>query len=64
MAPVYKQGKGWLIAKRPGVNKFLSELFKYYEIVIFTNSPRGSAEEVIMSLDKGQCVMWSLFREV
>ncbi len=64
MAPVYKRGKGWRIAKRPGVNEFLRELSMYYEIVIFTSSMPGIAEQVITSLDKDQCVMWRLYREV
>jgi len=54
---------GWRFAKRPGVDKFLTEMAQYYEIVIYSPSIDGIAHEVIDKLDKNGCVMHRLFRE-
>ncbi|KAL3795192.1 hypothetical protein ACHAWO_005364 [Cyclotella atomus] len=54
---------GWRYAKRPGVDKFLSTLAQYYEIVIFTPSPDGLAGPVLDSLDSKGYVMHRLHRE-
>lgn len=54
---------GWRFAKRPGVDKFLSTLAQYYEIVIFTPSPEGLAIPVLDSLDSKGYVMHRLHRE-
>lgn len=54
---------GWRHAKRPGVDKFLSLMAQYYEIVLWTPSPDGLAAEVIMSLDPKGYAMHRLFRD-
>ena len=54
---------GWRYAKRPGVDKFLTEMAQYYEIVIYSPSIDGLAEEVVNKLDKNGCVMHRLYRE-
>jgi len=54
---------GWRHAKRPGVDKFLSTLAQYYEIVLMSPSLAGVAEPVVMGLDPQQCIMHHLFRE-
>ncbi|KAI8823594.1 NLI interacting factor-like phosphatase-domain-containing protein [Fimicolochytrium jonesii] len=42
---------GWRVATRPGVKQFLANLSRYYEVVIFTNSPGYLAEPVCQALD-------------
>lgn len=36
----------WRVAKRPGLDAFLKEMCLLYEIVVFTDSMGGLAEEV------------------
>jgi import inner membrane translocase subunit TIM50 len=54
---------GWRHAKRPGVDKFLSLMAQYYEIVLWTPSPDGLAGPVVESLDPKGYVMHRLFRD-
>jgi len=54
---------GWRYAKRPGVDRFLFDLCRYYEIVIFSPSMAGIAEEVITALDPENYVMHRLYRD-
>mmetsp|Transcript_35759 Transcript_35759/g.82810 ORF Transcript_35759/g.82810 Transcript_35759/m.82810 type:complete len:432 (+) Transcript_35759:1-1296(+) len=54
---------GWRHAKRPGVDKFLTEMSNYYEIVLFSPNIAGNAEPIMLMLDKNQRVMHRLFRE-
>jgi len=54
---------GWRFAKRPGVDKFLTEMAQYYEIVIYSPSMDHLAEDVINKLDKNGCVMHRLYRD-
>jgi len=49
--------------QRPGVDNFLKELSQYYEIVLFSPSLPGVADEVVNSLDKSGCIMHRLYRE-
>ena len=43
---------GWRHAKRPGVDKFLLEMSRYYEIVFFSPNIAGNAEPIMNLLDK------------
>jgi len=54
---------GWRHAKRPGVDKFLKELSRYFELVLFSSNPANAADQVVHALDKDQMVMHRLFRE-
>ena len=45
----------WRVAKRPGLDAFLKEMAQLYEVVIFTDSMGGLADEVRES-DKGRGV--------
>lgn len=54
---------GWRFAKRPGVDKFLTEMAQYYEIVIYSPSMDHLAEDVVNKLDKNGCVMHRLYRD-
>lgn len=51
------------VLKRPGVDEFLIECGKYFEVVIFTASLRNYADTVINVLDKEKVVEQRLFRE-
>ncbi|KAG5518057.1 hypothetical protein PMAC_003243 [Pneumocystis sp. 'macacae'] len=55
---------GWRIAKRPGLDYFLSYLSQYYEIVIFTAQYAATAIPIIQKLDPYRSSLSaSLFRE-
>ena len=54
---------GWRHAKRPGVDKFLTELAQYYEIVLYSPSIDGVADPVVTSLDKRGSIMHRLYRD-
>jgi mitochondrial import inner membrane translocase subunit TIM50 len=54
---------GWRHAKRPGVDKFLTDLAQYYEIVLYSPSIDGLADPVVTSLDKSGCIMHRLYRD-
>ncbi|KAK4187938.1 mitochondrial import inner membrane translocase [Podospora australis] len=54
---------GWRVAKRPGVDYFLHYLSQYYELVLFTTVPFGTAEGLVRKLDPYRFIMWPLFRE-
>eukprot|EP00918_Siedleckia_nematoides_P086138 GHVU01189636.1.p1 GENE.GHVU01189636.1~~GHVU01189636.1.p1 ORF type:complete len:304 (-),score=47.96 GHVU01189636.1:165-1001(-) len=55
---------GWRVRKRPGADKFFSELLYYYEIVVWSDDPYPVAEEVcskwgvpvVGALHRDQCV--------
>jgi import inner membrane translocase subunit TIM50 len=73
----WDQKFGWRHAKRPGADEFLEKLSclsfdsdtnqyqyrKMFEIVIFTSTPFGVAEPVVLSLDKKNIVLHRLYRE-
>ena len=63
VAPTWDRKFGWRYSKRPGVDKFLSTLAQYYEIVLFTPSIDGLAAPVIASLDPKGYIMHHLYRE-
>jgi len=54
---------GWRHAKRPGVDKFLTDMAQYYEIVLYSPSHEAVADPVVTSLDKNGCIMHRLFRD-
>jgi len=43
---------GWRHVKRPGVEAFLKEMARYYEVVVFTSNIGGVADPIITALDK------------
>ncbi|WVQ74173.1 hypothetical protein IAR50_003766 [Cryptococcus sp. DSM 104548] len=51
------------VIKRPGVDTFLTEMAKYYEIVVFTASLSKYADPVLDMLDPAGVVAHRLFRE-
>lgn len=50
----YSLFDGFEILKRPGLQKFIEELSKIYEIVIFSNEDLGIIEEISLALDPSQ----------
>eukprot|EP00559_Dactyliosolen_fragilissimus_P009366 CAMPEP_0184856820 /NCGR_PEP_ID=MMETSP0580-20130426/2001_1 /TAXON_ID=1118495 /ORGANISM="Dactyliosolen fragilissimus" /LENGTH=562 /DNA_ID=CAMNT_0027352071 /DNA_START=977 /DNA_END=2665 /DNA_ORIENTATION=- len=51
------------VAKRPGVDKFLIEMAKHYEIVIYTASLNKYADPLLDLLDPHKTISARLFRE-
>ncbi|PVU96160.1 hypothetical protein BB559_002470 [Furculomyces boomerangus] len=60
---LYGQEHSVYVVKRPGVDKFLLESSKYYELVVFTASLSMYADPVLDLLDKNKVVTHRLFRE-
>eukprot|EP00347_Sterkiella_histriomuscorum_P017606 403348696 len=48
---------------RPGLNKFLSELSQYYEIVIFTAALQDYADWILNSIDRKKVISHRLYRQ-
>lgn len=51
------------VMKRPGVDEFLIEMAKHYEIVIYTASLNKYADPLLDLLDPQQTIRYRLFRE-
>lgn len=51
------------VAKRPGVDEFLTEMAKHYEIVIYTASLNKYADPLLDLLDPNRVIRCRLFRE-
>ena len=51
------------VAKRPGVDEFLTEMAKHYEIVIYTASLNKYADPLLDLLDPNRVIRTRLFRE-
>ena len=51
------------VAKRPGVDEFLTEMAKHYEIVIYTASLNKYADPLLDLLDPNRLIRTRLFRE-
>ena len=48
---------------RPGVNKFLTELSPYYEIVVFTAALKDYADWILNSIDRKKLIAHRLYRQ-
>ena len=54
---------GYYFLLRPGVIEFLTELSKFYEIIIFTSSPKIYADSIINKIDeKGTLISHRLYK--
>lgn len=51
------------VAKRPGVDEFLTEMAKHYEIIIYTASLNKYADPLLDLLDPNRVIRTRLFRE-
>lgn len=60
---VWDHKYGWRHVKRPGVEKFLKEMARYYELVVFSPNIGGIADPIITALDKDGVVIHRLYRE-
>jgi carboxy-terminal domain RNA polymerase II polypeptide A small phosphatase len=49
--------------KRPGVDDFLREMSKYYEIIVYTASIQSYADPILNQLDKNRVIRSRLYRE-
>ena len=47
---------------RPGVNKFLTELSQYFEIVIYTAALKDYADWILNSIDRKKVISHRLYR--
>jgi import inner membrane translocase subunit TIM50 len=54
---------GWRYAKRPGVDRLLQDLSKYYEIVLFSPSNFGVVDPITWTLDKQGLIMHRLYKD-
>lgn len=54
---------GWYFLVRPGTIYFLKEVSKYYEIIIFTSSPKNYADNILNKIDiSGDLISHRLYR--
>jgi len=61
---VWDRKHGWRTMKRPYCDKFLNEMAKHYEIVIFSAGLQYIVDPVVTALDpNGQLIMWRLYRD-
>lgn len=51
------------VLKRPGVDEFIVEMAKYYELVVYTASLDRYADPLLDQLDVSKKIRWRLFRE-
>jgi len=51
IASVYDARFGWRHVKRPGVDKFIKTLSKYYEVVIFSENDLGVSDQILVAID-------------
>ena len=58
---VWDHKHGWRHVKRPGVEKFLKEVSRYFEVVIFSPNIAGIADPIIAGLDKVSIVRQCCF---
>ncbi|CAM9158188.1 unnamed protein product, partial [Pylaiella littoralis] len=63
LGTIYTRKKGWRVAKRPGLDAFLKEMAQLYEIVIFTDSMGGLADEWITQMDPTGTISQRVYRD-
>jgi TFIIF-interacting CTD phosphatase-like protein len=63
LAHYFEMGNDARFLLRPGVQKFLEEMNKYYEIVIFTAAIQDYADWAIAQLDPNGCIKYRLYRQ-
>jgi carboxy-terminal domain RNA polymerase II polypeptide A small phosphatase len=60
---VFSQGIGYYVVKRPGVDKFLVEMAKHYEIVVFTAANQAYADPLLDLLDTNRVIRTRLYSQ-
>lgn len=63
LAHYFEIGMEGKFLMRPGVHKFLEEMYKYYEIVIFTAAIQDYADWAINQLDPKGYIKYRLYRQ-
>ncbi|CAM9489090.1 unnamed protein product, partial [Ectocarpus fasciculatus] len=63
LGTIYTRKKGWRVAKRPGLDAFLKEMSQLYEIVVFTDSMGGLADEWITQMDPQGTISQRVYRD-
>ncbi|CAM9492590.1 unnamed protein product [Scytosiphon promiscuus] len=63
LGTTYTRKKGWRVAKRPGLDAFLKEMCQLYEIVVFTDSMGGLADEWINQMDPQGMITQRVYRD-
>ena len=58
-----QSSQGGQVLLRPFVHKFLKEMGKYYEIIIFTAAQQDYADWILNRLDKGKDISYRLYRQ-
>lgn len=48
---------------RPGLDHFLAEVGRHYEVVVFTSSPKSIADAIIDRIDKNAVIQHRLYRD-
>lgn len=51
IASTYDARYGWRHVKRPGLDKFIKQLSRYYEIVLFTENDLGVSDQILAAID-------------
>ncbi|XP_036317704.1 mitochondrial import inner membrane translocase subunit TIM50-C [Rhagoletis pomonella] len=61
--PDWTYQTGWRFKKRPGVDQFLQECAKNFEIVVFTAEQGMTVFPILDALDPNGCIMYRLVRD-
>lgn len=61
--PDWTYETGWRFKKRPGVDVFLKECAKYFEIVVYTAEQGVTVFPLVDALDPNGCIMYRLVRD-
>eukprot|EP00878_Enallax_costatus_P002564 GHUV01002746.1.p1 GENE.GHUV01002746.1~~GHUV01002746.1.p1 ORF type:complete len:384 (+),score=76.30 GHUV01002746.1:351-1502(+) len=59
----WSRARGWQVLKRPGVEAFLLEMGRRYEVVIYTDEPAMYADPVINKIDPNRAVAFRLYKQ-
>eukprot|EP00775_Hariotina_reticulata_P002664 gene2664-2964_t len=59
----WTRAKGWQVLKRPGVEAFLLEMGKRYEVVLYTDEQAMYADPVINKIDPHRAITYRLYRQ-
>eukprot|EP00879_Flechtneria_rotunda_P000046 GHRR01000076.1.p1 GENE.GHRR01000076.1~~GHRR01000076.1.p1 ORF type:complete len:396 (+),score=164.29 GHRR01000076.1:1422-2609(+) len=59
----WSRAKGWQVLKRPGVEAFLLEMGRRYEVVVYTDEPAMYADPVINKIDPHRAIQYRLYRQ-
>ncbi|CAI9275745.1 unnamed protein product [Lactuca saligna] len=58
----WKRDRGWRTFKRPGVDDFLEQLARYYEIIVYSDQQAMYVDPIVDRLDGNHCIRYRLSR--